>query len=96
MNYKVVMEPSMSVQVLVRRDVDDHGEAIVVLESYVNADSEEAVLYEEIKFPNAFAAQDYVRDFSPESATGFVCRRIEMDGLTLDGDENENEEPEGN
>ena len=84
MDFKIINEPTFETSVLIRRNVDEDGDPVVVTETYMNTETEDGFYMEEIiNFSSVEQAQSYVRDFSAKSAKLFIVRVADENGIKL-------------
>jgi len=83
MNYKIITLEDLDTQILIKRDRDENDgtETVSVEAFFVDADGNEYIFQESIRFDNNNLPESFVRDFSEESAREFLERGIENQGL---------------
>ncbi|MCF2499207.1 hypothetical protein [Dyadobacter chenhuakuii] len=73
MNFKIITLPETETQICLHRDRNEEGEEIVRITAFVTTlTGKEPMLEDVVRFTDAKSACFFVKDFSIESAKGFL------------------------
>jgi len=84
MDFKIFNLENYEAEVCIHRGRSEEGGEIVNLTSFIfNEDEDEFILETVMSFPSAEMAQNFVRDYSVDSATDWLIAMADEQGINL-------------
>ena len=84
MNFKIITLSKTQTEICLHRDRSEEGEEIVRITAFVfNSAGKEPMLEDVVKFSDASSAGYFIKDFSEESAVGFLRVCLEEEGVEV-------------